>query len=272
MLGRLLRSLVGPSAPALRLCPVCRSTPRRFSPIHPSFREQSIRYGFPYFDDAETLNQEEYICADCGAFDRVRLYVLYLDEALAEVPADQPVRLLHVAPEIGFEHWLARYPNVRRTTLNVTPGAAQIHADICAMPEIASESFDVLICSHVLEHVADDHAAMTELARVLVPGGWGIIMVPLYPERVLVTDEDPLEPSAQERVRRFGQKNHVRLYAKRDFLMRLASAGFRVECLGREYFGADVLTHCGIGPGSVLYVVRKPGLDPAPGAQSGRST
>jgi len=198
------------------------------------------------------------MCAACGAFDRVRLCVLYLDDALAEMPADRPVRLLHVAPEIGFEHWLSRYPNVKRTTLNIMPGVAELQVDICAMPELASASFDMIICSHVLEHVADDHAAMAELCRILVPGGWGIVMVPLYPQRVLSTDEDPSEPSAEERVRRFGQKDHVRLYAKKDFLARLAGAGFLVECLGRDYFGADVLTRSGIALGSVLYVVRKP--------------
>jgi SAM-dependent methyltransferase len=229
----------------------------RFEPLHPTFRKQCLRYGFPYFSEAETLNEAEYMCPRCGAFDRTRLHVLFLDEVLAELPQQRPLRLLHVAPEIGFERWLARQPQVERVTMNVSHGAADLQVDLCAMPQVRSASFDFFICSHVLEHVADDRAAMAELHRVLVPGGWGIAMVPLYPGRVHVTDEDPGERSQEERIRRFGKDDHVRLYAKADFLTRLAQAGFSVDQLGDGHFGAQAFASCGIAPGSVLYVVRK---------------
>ena len=236
---------------------MCLAAVESFSPLHPTFRKQCERYGFPYFDDAETLNQKAYSCPHCNAFDRTRLQALFLDHELARGPADRPLRLLHVAPEVGFERWLARHPNVRRVTMNLSPGAADLHADLCAMPQVPDASFDCFICSHVLEHVADDRAAMRELYRTLAPEGWGIAMVPLYPERVLRTDEDPGERSPEERVRRFGKDDHVRLYAKRDFLGRLAQAGFAVEQLGSAQFGAGTFARCGISPGSVLYVVRK---------------
>ena len=229
----------------------------RFEPLHPTFRKQCVRYGFPYFSDAETLNEAEYLCPRCSAFDRTRLHVLFLDEALADAAQQRPLRLLHVAPEIGFERWLARHPQVERVTMNLSPGAADLQADLCAMPQVPSASFDFFICSHVLEHVADDRAAMAELHRVLVPGGWGIAMVPLYPRRVQVTDEDPGEGSQEERIRRFGKDDHVRLYAKADFLARLAQSGFLVDQLGEAHFGTQAFASCGIAPGSVLYVVRK---------------
>lgn len=257
MLTGVLRSFFKPRSQIARYCPVCLNAVGRFRPLHSSFRKQCERYGFPYFGDAETLNEEDYMCPHCGAFDRTRLHVLFLDDALAEMPASRRLRLLHVAPEIGFEHWLKRHPNVQRVTMNVSPGAADLEADLCRMPHVPNASFDLFICSHVLEHVVDDAAAMSELHRVLVPGGWGIAMVPLYPERVLRTDEDPGERSTQARVRRFGQEDHVRLYAKRDFLDRLERAGFLVEQLGRQHFGDEAFASCAITPRSVLYVVRK---------------
>lgn len=257
MLTGILRSFFRPRSEAARHCPVCLGAVTRFQPLHPTFRKQCERYGFPYFSDAETLNEEEYMCPHCGAFDRVRLHALFLDEALAEERPERLLRLLHVAPEIGFDRWLARHPQIRRVTLNISAGAADLQADLCAMPQVPSASFDFFICSHVLEHVRDDRAATAELHRVLVPGGWGIAMVPLYPQRVHATDEDPNERSAKERVRRFGQEDHVRLYAKHDFIERLAGAGFAVEQLGRSHFGDEALSSCGITPGSVLYVARK---------------
>jgi SAM-dependent methyltransferase len=257
MLASFLKSFLRRPA-AARYCPVCERRVERFKPLHPTFKKQCARYGFPYLSGAETLNEDDYQCPHCGAFDRVRLIVLFLEDAIGSLPPERALRLLHVAPEIGFERWLARYPNVEHVTLNRSPGAAQMRADLCAMPEVADASFDGFICSHVLEHVRDDRAALAELYRVLQPGGWGVVLVPLFPGQVHTTDEDPAERSTVERVRRFGQEDHVRLYAKHELIARLQGAGFAVEQLGVEHFGTHSFRTGAIAEGSVLYVARKP--------------
>ena len=84
------------------------------------------------------------------------------------------------------------------------------------------ETFDVIYCSHVLEHVTDDRQAMREFHRTLKPDGWAILNVPITTE---VTFEDPAIESATERERVFGQIDHVRCYGP-DYVNRLARAGF----------------------------------------------
>jgi ubiquinone/menaquinone biosynthesis C-methylase UbiE len=94
------------------------------------------------------------------------------------------------------------------------------------------DSFDIVYCSHVLEHVDDDRRAMRELCRVLRPDGWAILMVPITTDR---TVEDPSISDPQERLRLFGQKDHVRRYGP-DFVDRLREAGFAVETIRPDDF------------------------------------
>jgi glycosyltransferase involved in cell wall biosynthesis len=124
------------------------------------------------------------------------------------------------------------------------------------MPEVASDSFDALICSHVLEHVADDRQALSELYRVLKPGGWGILMVPIILTLEEI-DEDPQVTDEAERWRRFGQFDHVRLYNKSGFVDRVEAAGFVVRQLGMAYFGEAAFQQLGLTKTSVLYVAEK---------------
>ena len=86
------------------------------------------------------------------------------------------------------------------------------------------ESFDVIYCSHVLEHVPDDRKAMREFRRVLKRGGWAILLVPITAGK---THEDPSITEPAERLRVFGQEDHVRIYGP-DYVDRLREAGFAV--------------------------------------------
>jgi SAM-dependent methyltransferase len=95
----------------------------------------------------------------------------------------------------------------------------------CERLDLPDASFDVVLCVHVLEHVPDDAAALRELHRILKPGGWGVIQVPILRE---TTDEDPSLTDPAERLRRFGQEDHVRIYG-RDFAGRLEAAGFELD-------------------------------------------
>ena len=119
------------------------------------------------------------------------------------------------------------------------------------------ESFDFLICSHVLEHVWDDAVAIQELFRILSLGGEAIIMAPIL-LTANITDEDPNEICEKERWRRFGQNDHVRMYCKHDFVERLKKGGFQVIQLGVDFFGKNTFSRYGISAKSVLYIGRKP--------------
>ncbi len=135
------------------------------------------------------------------------------------------------------------------------PGSqAMIAMDITAL-NFADESFDVVICNHVLEHVPDDARAMSELFRVLKSGGWGSIQVPMAGD---VTQEDLSITNPEERRRRYGQDDHVRQYG-RDFLDRMKHAGFEVtEYRKEEWFGQDELARLSVDCEDSVVLARRP--------------
>jgi predicted SAM-dependent methyltransferase len=119
-------------------------------------------------------------------------------------------------------------------------------------------AFDVVYCSHVLEHVLEDKRAMREFYRVLKVGGWAIILVPIFPGR-LETFEDPSVTDPAERTRLFGQKDHVRWYGQ-DYLERLRESGFVVNVVNPEDFLAkNEIEHMGItSSAGEIYFCTKP--------------
>ena len=133
--------------------------------------------------------------------------------------------LLHFAPEYALRGRMEVVPGLRYVTADLDPEGVDVQLDITAMP-FEDGSFDAILCSHVLEHVADDRAAMSELHRVLMPGGWALVLVPLDASRK-TTYEDFSVTAPEDRVREFGQHDHVRMYAQ-DIVRRLEGAGFDV--------------------------------------------
>lgn len=238
-------------------CPVCQKGVSDFLPIPDFYMENIRKFGYPYtFDDAETLNADNYSCPHCGASDRDRLYACYMEKKLAWHDYRDKVRLLDIAPSASLSNFIKRFDKIEHITADLLAEGVSFVADITNMPEVASDSYDILICSHVLEHVKDDKKALSELYRVLKPGGWGIIMVPVV-LAINQIDEDPDVTEIAERWRRFGQDDHVRLYDKTGFVERLEAAGFLVSQLGVDYFGESTFVKHGIGTKSVLYVVEK---------------
>jgi len=113
-------------------------------------------------------------------------------------------------------------------TADLDGAGVDLRLDVTKL-DLADRAFDAVICSHVLEHVPDDAAAMTELRRITAPGGWCLVMVPLALERER-TYEDAAITAPQARAREFLQHDHVRLYAP-DIADRLSGAGFDVEAV-----------------------------------------
>ncbi|WP_191860453.1 class I SAM-dependent methyltransferase [Hanstruepera ponticola] len=135
-------------------------------------------------------------------------------------------KVLHFAPEQAFYKRFRNLKNLDYTTTDLNSPLADVKADICNLP-FDDNSFDVILCNHVLEHIPDDTKAMQELYRVLKPGGWGIFQIPQDLTRNK-TFEDNSITDKKERAKIFGQYDHVRVYG-RDYFDRLRENGFNVE-------------------------------------------
>jgi SAM-dependent methyltransferase len=180
-------------------------------------------HGFRAFRD--DWNRPNAICWRCGSHERHRALWLYLDRLHPELLGNAHA-LLHFAPEYCLEHRLRQIQRLDYKTADLDPAVGELQLDITDM-KLADGSFDAILCSHVLEHVEDDAAAMRELRRVLKPGGWAIVMVPLDINRTR-TYEDSSIAAPADREREFRQFDHVRLYAP-DIADRLTAAGFEVR-------------------------------------------
>ncbi|UBZ12793.1 methyltransferase domain-containing protein [Flagellimonas marinaquae] len=158
------------------------------------------------------------------SLERHRLLWLYLKNETEFFNA--PLKLLHFAPEQAFYNRFKKLENLDYTTTDLNSPLADVKADICNLP-FSDNSFDVILCNHVLEHIPDDTKAMQELYRVLKPGGWGIFQIPQDLKREKTFEDDTITDK-KERARIFGQYDHVRIYG-RDYFNKLRSIGFTVE-------------------------------------------
>ena len=238
-------------------CPVCDARLSRFKPIYKSFPRKLREMGFVHPLEAfETLNLAAYSCPSCDASDRERLYALYLRQRLAALDTGQRYRFVDFAPSLALSRLLRGSACLEYRTADYFRPNVDDQVDISNMPLYADNSVDMFMCSHILEHVPNDRAAMRELFRILKPGGFGIVMVPLV-VGVTETQEDPAINTPELRWRYYAQDDHLRLYGTEDLVARLSAAGFVVRSLDRAHFGADVFARAGIADNSVLYVVEK---------------
>jgi len=208
---------------ARHVCPVCGAHVRRYLPEG---------FDLPVLRDLDVVGGQrraDQTCPVCRADSRTRLAWFYATRVGNLLAAR--VRLLHVAPEIGLYTRFAASANVDYEPGDLEPGlypwAPRIRRlDLTALPYPAAD-FDVVIANHVLEHVADETLALAEIFRVLRPGGWAMLTVPIA-LKLDHTREDPSVVAPESRERLFGQSDHLRLYG-RDYPQRLARAGFSVE-------------------------------------------
>ncbi len=163
-------------------------------------------------------------CPRCNSKARHRRDWLFLAEKTNLLT--EPLRLLHVSPKYAISRRLTKIPAIDFVGVDLEGRPhAPLKVDIQDIP-FESNSFDAIICIHVLEHVENDTCAMGELFRVLKPGGWALISVPIDFDRA--TYEDPSIVDPQERKQHFGEEQHVRAYG-RDFAERLQASGFNVR-------------------------------------------
>ncbi len=165
------------------------------------------------------------------------------------------IRLLHFAPEPAFHKIFKNCNNISYDTIDLNSPLAEIKADICDLP-IENDTYDYILCNHVLEHIDDDIKAMRELYRVLKKGGIGIFQIPIDVERKN-TFEDPSITSPKQRNKIFGQYDHVRIYGM-DYFDRLKSVGFSVNQIyyGEKLSEEEIFKYC-LSKNEIIPVCKK---------------
>ncbi len=186
-------------------CPVCGGHFRKMLP-----------YG--------NKGEDNRLCPRCLSLERHRLMWLFLKSETNLFTNN--LKLLYVAPEQPFLPHLKKLKNLDFTTGDLYSPIADVKIDVMDMP-FENNHFDVVICNHVLEHVISDIKAMKEMLRVLKPGGWAILQVPInYNNKETIEDQSITDPRERERL--FGQYDHVRWHGL-DYAARLRSVGFEVK-------------------------------------------
>lgn len=164
-------------------------------------------------------------CPRCFSLDRERLLYLFLKTKRHYI-FEENIKLLHVAPEKQLRRVFMSHSNIDYLTADMCSPLADIKMDITNI-EQDDNTFDFVICNHVLEHIQDDAKAISELFRVLKPGGTAILQAPIS-YSIQKTIEDPSITDTKEREKLFGQSDHVRIYGK-DYKERLERIGFSVN-------------------------------------------
>ncbi|CDF78216.1 type 11 methyltransferase [Formosa agariphila KMM 3901] len=187
------------------------------------------------------------------SLERHRLLWLFLKNETDFFIASKKV--LHFAPEQAFYKRFRALKNIEYTTTDLLSPLADVKADICNLP-FDDESFDVILCNHVLEHIPDDTKAMQELYRILKPGGMGILQIPQDLSRAHTFEDDSITDK-KERAKIFGQYDHVRVYG-RDYFNKLRTIGFKVEEVDytKTLTDSEITTFC-LAKGEIIPVVYK---------------
>jgi len=164
------------------------------------------------------------VCPRCRSRERQRVLWLYLERELGIEGSS--ARTLHLAPEPALHDRLRALPRLRYETGDLAPGPLVDRTmDVERLP-FQDGSLDLVLCSHVLEHVADDTGAARELARVLAPGGLALVQVPVEPTMARTYEDFSIDmPEGREHA--FGQSDHVRIYGT-DVEDRLRAGGLAV--------------------------------------------
>ncbi len=185
-----------------RTCPIC------------GYRGVFISVGRPPRRDAR--------CLSCGSRERHRLMHLWLTEGGADRLAGK--RILHFAPERAVQQRMRDNPLYETADLHQPGVTHRLDITATALPDA---SFDAVIAHHVLEHIEDDGAAMSEMFRILRPGGLAVLSVPINASR-RQTYENRAITTPADRTLHFSAPDHRRYYGL-DFADRLAAAGFVVD-------------------------------------------
>lgn len=235
-------------------CPVCGHKFRKMLPGG---------FDLPVITEKQIVGggwRENDVCPRCQSTDRDRLVYLYLKYESNFFKKKHFV--MHIAPEPAL------YKAFKKTsTLDYYPATKykeglyydkNIQEEDLLDLKLEDDTFDWILCNHVLEHIPDDSKAMSELFRVLKPGGQAILQVP-YSLVLDETFEDNTITEPREREKFFGQFDHVRIYGK-DYPERLRKAGFDVKTVKQNWNFANIIDfkRFALNPNEDLFLCSKP--------------
>ncbi len=213
---------------------------------------KSFRKMLPYGYEVQRQNV---LSPSTLSLERHRLLWLYLEDETDFFTSKEKKKLLHFAPEQCFLKRFRKLKNLEYTTTDLESPIADVKADICDLP-FENNSFDIIFCNHVLEHIPDDRKAMQELYRILKPGGFGIFQIPQDLSRDLTFEDDSIT-DPKERAKIFGQYDHVRVYGK-DYFNKLRSIGFKVDEIDyTQQLSQELVEKYGLAKGEILPVCSK---------------
>lgn len=202
-----------------RRCVVCESRVGSFVPFKGGWKAAP-----PLLRALDVVGSDldHYECPRCSSHDRERHLLLYMTRTGMLLGLAHK-RVVHFAPELHLSRRIAAQNPADYVRCDLFPDSAEIIREDMLSMSFGSETVDVFIANHVLEHVDDDMRAMAEIKRVLKPGGFAILQTP-FSSVLESTWEDPGIKTPEARLQAYGQVDHVRLYG-RDIFERLASCG-----------------------------------------------
>lgn len=235
-------------------CKVCRSRVRRLG---------DTGYGYEVLERLQVvggLRRFADQCPICHSSSRERLIWFWLTEGGKGLRFERGTRAAHFAPEKGLSSRLLADLAPNYTAYDFEPSRYR-HLDHVEQADLtklgmADNSIDLLICNHVIEHVFDVPKALSEIRRVLSPDGVAILQVPIA-MRLEETIEMPLDSSPQERIKRVGQDDHLRLFTQEGYLSALTKAGFAVELFDAFESDSTLATDWMLDPFEKLHLCRK---------------
>lgn len=219
-------------------CPVCNKSFSKF-----------LSYG------SEVAHRDNVLCPYDLTLERHRLMWLYLKNHSTFFTQPE-LSVLHMAPEQCFIDRFKSQKNLHYLTADLVSPIADLHFDLHQIP-LEDKRFDVVFCNHVMEHVQDPIQCMSELFRVLKPGGWAIMQVPQDFARE-TTYEDPSIVSESDREKHYWQKDHVRLFGK-DYPNYLEKVGFTTSVFDfHSFYSPEEIDRFRLMKNEILYIFNKP--------------
>ena len=218
-----------------KFCPICGSNLKGFLSLYRPYHQW---------------------CPVCKSLARHRFVWLFFSSPYSPI-LTTPQKMLHIAPEPALQEKFQALPNMSYVSGDLYNKKAMVKMDICNI-QCPDQNFDLIYCSHVLEHVPSDRQALAEFRRVLKDDGALVIMVPILGEQNF---EDPAITDPAERERVYGQHDHVRLYGN-NFPEVLEQAGFTVQSfVPSDFADPDEIIHMGLDDNDIVFLCRKSASD-----------
>ena len=200
-------------------CPCCK---QRHDGYEVGGRRQRVLRRFGVIGGGRRPNHS---CPLCHCSDRERLVYVFLEMFNS---FERDGKILHIAPERKIKERFQSGRHQAYIAADLMPASHDVvKLDVTTLP-FDDCTFDLVICNHVFEHVIKDNLAMKELCRVLSPGGVATLQVPIASHLTTTYEEFQFQATPELRLAHFGQQDHVRIYARDDYLTRLTRAGFTV--------------------------------------------